>query len=47
MLGKKVLVTDINQSYMVEINGLSQDGFLCGIKDGVQTTIVCGDVKEV
>lgn len=47
MLGKKVIVTDINQSYTVEINGLSQDGFLCGIKDGVQTTIVCGDVKEV
>ena len=47
MLGKNVLVTNAFESYMVEVNGLSQDGFLCGLKDGVQTKIVCGDVKEV
>jgi len=47
MLGKTVLVTDANESYKVQINGLSQDGFLCGSRDGVQTKIICGDVKEV
>ncbi|MBE5748147.1 MAG: biotin--[acetyl-CoA-carboxylase] ligase [Clostridiales bacterium] len=47
MLGKTVLVTDVNESYKVQINGLSQDGFLCGLRDGVQTKIICGDVKEV
>ena len=45
--GKTVLVTDANESYKVQINGLSQDGFLCGLRDGVQTKIICGDVKEV
>ena len=47
MMGKTVLVTDANESYKVQINGLSQDGFLCGLRDGVQTKIICGDVKEV
>ncbi len=47
MLGKTVVVTDANESYKVQINGLSQEGFLCGMRDGVQTKIVCGDVKEV
>ena len=47
MMGKTVLVSDANESYKVQINGLSQDGFLCGLRDGVQTKIICGDVKEV
>ncbi|MBR2030552.1 MAG: biotin--[Clostridia bacterium] len=47
MMGKTVLVTDANESYVVQINGLSQDGFLCGLRDEVQTKIICGDVKEV
>ena len=47
MMKKTVFVEDANESYLVEINGLSQDGFLCGLRDGVQTKIICGDVKEV
>ena len=47
MLGKTVFVQNMQESYTVKINGLSPDGFLCGERDGVQTKIVCGDVKEV
>ena len=47
MMGKTVVVTDANESYQVQINGLSHEGFLCGLRDGVQTKIICGDVKEV
>ena len=47
MLGKTVFVPNMQESYTVKINGLSPDGFLCGERDGVQTKIVCGDVKEV
>lgn len=47
MLGKTVIVTDANESYKVQINGLSQEGFLCGTRNDVQTKIICGDVKEV
>ena len=47
MFGKTVFVQNMQESYMVKINGLSPDGFLCGERDGVQTKIVCGDVKEV
>jgi len=47
MFGKRALVTNGDEKYYVIINGLSPDGFLCGTRDGVQTKVVCGDVKEV
>lgn len=47
MLGKTVLVTDANESYTAKITGISPDGFLYGQKNGIQTKIVCGDIKEV
>lgn len=47
MKGKTVRVNDGEREYLCEVADLSPDGFLIGLKDGVMTKIVCGDIKEV